>query len=290
MSAARPDRDHPLVELGRFLEIQNLGLNLPFALAFLLAAVHGLPDLRTFGLIVVAFVAARNAGHAFNRWTDRDLDALNPRTRSRALVTGRASPTFALAFAGANAILLAVAAWLLNPLALLLVPVALGIVLGYSYTKRVTALTTVFLGLVEGLTPPAVYIAVDGQLPAAALVACLALVLWGTAFETVHSLGDVEADRAAGTHSLPVRLGVRGASRLVPVLHAGAIAALGVFGLLAALALPFFVLLAGMAAVTGYLDRRFLLRPTEPIRAFRAHFALGAMFLVGVFLSLYLPM
>ena len=278
---------HPLVELGRLLEIQNLGLNLPFVLAFLLVALHGLPSLPTFLLIVVAFVAARNAGHAFNRWADRDLDALNPRTQARALVTGRTSASFALGLAGLNAALLAVAAWWLNPLALLLVPVALALVLGYSYTKRVSALTTVFLGLVEGLTPPAVYIAVLGALPPAALVASGALLLWGTAFETVHSLGDIEADRAAGTYSIPVRLGVRRSSQLVPILHAGALALLGVFGAWSHLPIAFYLGLVAMAAVVASIDVRFLQRPTEAVRPFRAHFALGAIFLIGVFLSLY---
>lgn len=287
MSAPPRERRNPLVKLGRLLEIQNLGLNLPFVLAFLLVALHGLPTLPTFLLIVIAFVAARNAGHAFNRWADRDLDALNPRTQARALVTGRTSATFALGLAGFNAAVLAVAAWWLNPLALLLVPVALALVLGYSYTKRVSALTTVFLGLVEGLTPPAVYIAVLGALPPAALVASAALLLWGTAFETVHSLGDLEADRASGTYSIPVRLGVRRSSQLVPILHAGALALLGAFGAYSHLSVPFFLALAAMAAVVASIDARFLQRPTEAVRPFRAHFALGTIFLIGVILSIF---
>jgi 4-hydroxybenzoate polyprenyltransferase len=287
VSAPPRGRRNPLVELGRLLEIQNLGLNLPFALAFLLVALHGLPTLPTFLLIVVAFVAARNAGHAFNRWADRDLDALNPRTQARALVTGKTSAPFALGPAGVNAAVLAVAAWWLNPLALLLVPVALAIVLGYSYTKRVSALTTVFLGLVEGLTPPAVYIAVLGTLPPAALAASAALLLWGTAFETIHSLGDLEADRASGTYSIPVRLGVRRSSELVPVLHAGALALLAVFGAWSRLSIAFYLALAAMAAVVASIDARFLQRPTEAVRPFRAHIALGFIFLVGVVLSLF---
>ncbi|MGI0068103.1 MAG: UbiA family prenyltransferase [Thermoplasmata archaeon] len=88
-------------ELGRYLEIQNLGLNLPFAVGFLLVAAGGLPSWRSTLLVAVAFVAARNAGHSFNRWADRGYDARNPRTRSRALVTGRYPPSFALAFAAA---------------------------------------------------------------------------------------------------------------------------------------------------------------------------------------------
>ncbi|MCI4316957.1 MAG: 4-hydroxybenzoate octaprenyltransferase [Thermoplasmata archaeon] len=265
-------------ELGRFLEIQNLGLNLPFALAFLLAASNGWPSWRTLLLILVAFIAARNAGHSFNRWADRDLDAKNPRTRSRALVTGRASPTFAIAFALASVALLAACA---------ATPVAIALVFGYSYTKRVTSFTTVFLGIVEAVTPAAVFIAVQGRLPVAALVASAALVLWGTAFETIHSLGDVEADRTAGTYSLPVRLGVHRSSRLVPVFHAGALALFATFGLLMPLPPVFLVAVGVMAGLTATIDARFLQAPTEPRKPFRAHFALGAVFLLGVILSLF---
>ncbi len=289
MNAPAGERRHPLVELGRFLEIQNLGLNLSFALAFLVVAAGGLPSARTFVLIVIAFLAARNDGHAFNRWADRDLDARNPRTQDRALVTGRTSSRFALAFAGANAAIVVVAAALLNPLALLLVPVALAIVIGYSYTKRVTSLTTVVLGLVEAITPAAVYVAVQGQLPVAALAASGALLLWGTAFETVHSLGDLSADRAAGTYSLPVRLGARGASRLVPAFHAGALALFALFGVLAHLSIAYYGAVVGMAALVVLIDARMMERPTESVRPFRAHYALGALFLLGVILSRFVP-
>jgi 4-hydroxybenzoate polyprenyltransferase len=276
-----------LQELGRCLEIQNLGLNLPFALAFLLTASGGWPSWRTLLLIVVAFVGARNAGHSFNRWADRDLDARNPRTQGRALVTGRISPSFALVFALASAALVVVAAWLLNPLALVLAPVALALVFGYSYTKRVSSFTTVFLGVVEAVTPAAVFIAVQGRLPLAAGVASAALVLWGTAFESIHSLGDLETDRSSGTHSLPVRLGVRRSSALVPLFHAVALILFAEFGILLGLHPIFLVAVGTMALLTVLIDVRFLRAPTLPTAPFRAHFALAAVFLLGVILSLF---
>ncbi|HUJ78660.1 MAG TPA: UbiA family prenyltransferase, partial [Thermoplasmata archaeon] len=114
MSAPEPTARGRLAELGRFLEIQNLGLNLPFAVAFLLVAAGGWPTARTAALVLVAFVAARNAGHAFNRWADRRLDALNPRTRDRALVTGRYAPSTALGIALGMGALLVVASIFLN--------------------------------------------------------------------------------------------------------------------------------------------------------------------------------
>ena len=289
MSAASGSRRGPARELGRFLEIQNLGLNLPFALAFLFLAARGVPSPWTLVLVVVAFVAARNAGHSFNRWADRRLDAANPRTRDRALAAGRTSPAFALGFCAANALVVVIAAYLLNPLAFVLAPVALALVLGYSYTKRVTSFTTAFLGLVEAITPAAVYIAVEGTLPPWVLWAVGGLLAWGTAFETIHSLGDMESDRALGLFSLPLRWGVRASVRLVPALHATALVLLAVFGLSQGLTPAYFVALGGMAVLAGLTDRSLATRPTEARVPFERHFALGAVFLIGVLLAVFFP-
>jgi 4-hydroxybenzoate polyprenyltransferase len=289
VSAADPAHRPRARELGRFLEIQNLGLNLPFALAFLFLAASGLPSLRTLLLVVLAFIAARNAGHSFNRFADRALDAQNPRTRDRLLPSGRASPSFALAFAAANAVLLLVAAYLLNPLAFVLAPVALAAIFGYSYTKRVTSFTTAFLGVVEAITPAAVFIAVQGTLPVPAAVAAAALLAWGTAFETIHSLGDLASDRALGLRSLPVRLGAERSARLVPILHGVALALLAAFGAMLHLPVAYDLALVAMAVLAAITDRSLLRRPTETRVPFERHFALGAIYLVGVVLAVFLP-
>ena len=278
-----------LRELGRFLEIQNVGLNLPLALAFLLLAANGLPSLWVFVLVVVAFLAARNAGHSFNRWADRDLDARNPRTQGRALPTGRRSPASALTIAVASGAILVLAAYLLNPLAFVLAPVALALVWGYSYTKRYTALTTPFLGLVEAITPAAAFIAVRGDLPLSVLLAVGGLLAWGTAFETVHSLGDIESDRSLGLRSLPVRLGVTASVRLVPLLHAVALVLLALFGLALGLRVPYFVALGLIAVVAAATDRVLARQPTSARVPFQRHFAMALLFLVGVVLALFLP-
>ncbi len=290
MSAAGAPPPGAVREVGRFLEIQNLGLNLPFALAFLLLAANGLPTWRTLLLVVIAFVAARNTGHSFNRWADRALDARNPRTRDRLLPSGRGSASFALGFAAANAAVLIVAAWLLNPLAGVLAPVAIAILVGYSYTKRVTTFTTAFLGLVEAITPAAVYIAVRGELPPFVLYAVGALLAWGTAFETVHSLGDLESDRALGLYSVPVRLGPERSARLVPALHALALGLLVLFGLAVGLPFEYFGALVAMAAIAAVTDAALLRHPTATRVPFRRHFALGAVYLAGVALALFLPL
>ena len=277
-------------ELGRFLEIQNLGLNLPFALAFLFLAASGLPSWWTVLWVVVAFVAARNAGHSFNRWADRQLDARNPRTRGRLLPSGRASPAVALAVCAASSAVLIGAAYLLNPLAFLLAPVALAIVFAYSYTKRLTSFTTAFLGLVEAITPAAVYIAVRGALPLPVFLAVGGLLAWGTAFETIHSLGDLASDRELGLYSLPVRLGPGRAARLVPVLHGVALGLLALFGLALGLAPAYYVGLVAMAALAAVSDRDLLRRPTETRIPFDRHIALGLIYLVGVGFAVFFPL
>jgi 4-hydroxybenzoate polyprenyltransferase len=276
-------------ELGRFLEIQNIGLNLPFALAFLLAAAHGLPHWQTVVLVVVAVLAARNAGHAFNRWTDRALDARNPRTQNRALVTGRFSPAFAVGVAVTSAAVLFVCAALLNRLSLELAPVALALVFGYSYTKRYTSFTTVFLGLVEALIPAGVFIAVTGALPLSAIVAVFAILAWGTAFETVHSLGDLSTDQALGLYSLPRRIGARISLALIGALHAAALLLFALFGALENYGAPFYVALAAMVGLAAASDVALYLHPDRIRVSFQRHFVLALMFLAGVVLSLAFP-
>lgn len=289
MSAPSPPPRGALRELGRFLEIQNLGLNLPLALAFLLVATEGRPELWRVALLVVAFVGARNAGHSFNRWADLAYDRRNPRTRDRALVSGRYAPRTALLLTAASSALVAAAAYLLSPLALALTPVALAIVLGYSYTQRYTSLTTVFLGLVEAITPAAVYVAMTDTLPWAVLWAVGGVLAWGTAFETIHSLGDLESDRELGLRSLPLALGPVRSVRLVAALHAAALLLLGIFGVLEGLGLAYFVGLGAIAVLAAIVDRDLVRRPTEVLRPFRRHMLFGVVYLAAMAVAVYLP-
>jgi 4-hydroxybenzoate polyprenyltransferase len=275
-------------EIGRFLEIQNLGLNLPIALAFLLVAARGLPSLWVFVLVVIAFVAARNAGHSFNRWVDREQDRANPRTRGRALVTGRLSERFSLSFTALNGAVLIVVAYLLNPLALILAPVALALVLGYSLTKRLGWGTTVYLGLVQSITPAAAFVAVRDALPLEALVAVVGMLCWGTAFETIHSLGDIASDRRLGNATLPTRFGPPASTWAVVGLHAAALVAFAAFGADARLGLLYDVALVAMAALTFQSDAGLIRRPDIVQIPFQRHMIVGAIFLVGVLAALFL--
>ena len=272
------------------LLLPNLGLNVFFTLAFLFLATGGRPGLIQGALIVLAFLGARNAGHAFNQWADRDLDAANPRTRDRPLVQGRLSPRAVLLLVAGNLALFFVAAVLLRPVLLLLALPAVALVLGYSYTKRVTAWTTVILGTVESLVPAGVFLAVDGTLPPVAYLGIAALVAFGTAFEIVHSLQDVDADRGLGLRSLPVALGTRTAIWLQGLALAFALLFLALLG--AGTVGPSLGYAAGILALAGlaFLEVRGLSTGRWPLpRAFRSHFLMGACFLLGVLAAYGLP-
>src|ERR1700688_4411895 len=193
---------------------------LPFAFMGMLLAARGWPPWRTMGWIVVAMVGARSAAMGWNRLVDRRIDAANPRTAGRALPAGQVTPAFVAGFVAASAALLAVAAWQLNPLALALSPVALAILLLYSYTKRFTWASHLVLGLSLAGAPLGAWIAVRGDVAAPPLALGGAVLLWVAGFDVLYALQDVDFDRRAGLFSVPARFGVRAALWLSALLHA----------------------------------------------------------------------
>jgi len=202
---------------------------LPFALTAMLLAAGGLPGWRTVTWIVVAMVAARSAAMAFNRWADADLDAANPRTRNRAIPAGLLSGKFVLGFICAAVLVFFVAAAELNRLTLELAPLALAVLLGYSYLKRFTRWSHLGLGLALGLAPAAAWIAVRGSLDPRILVLTAAVMLWAGGFDVLYSCQDYEHDRAAGLHSLPQAVGIPTAFGAARGMHLAALAALAWF-------------------------------------------------------------
>jgi 4-hydroxybenzoate polyprenyltransferase len=276
-------------ETSRLLLLQNLGLNAFQAVAFLLVAGRGSPSWETAVLVLLAFFGARNVGHAFNQIVDRQFDARNPRTRDRPLVTGALSVRYASTLVLLNAALVLICAGLLNRLVLALAPLALLAVTGYSFTKRVTSLTTVVLGAVQALVPAGVYLAVRGGLGPAALAAIFAALSFGTAFEIVHSLRDLDSDRQEGFHSLPLRLGEDRSRDLLALLLGLSLGLFGVFGVLSHLFVGFLIPLGGMAAVAAWQVAALRERKRPLSEVFQAHFWMGALFLGGVLLGLYLP-
>ena len=205
---------------------------LPFALTATLLAARGLPSLRTLALILVAMVSARSCAMAFNRWADAKLDAANPRTRMRAIPAGLLSQQFVLGFTLLMALVFVLAAAGLNRLTLLLSPLALAVLLGYSYMKRITRWSHLVLGLALGIAPAAAWIAVRGSLDARIVVLTAAVMLWVGGFDVLYACQDFEHDRAAGLHSIPQSLGLGAAFWIARLMHLAMLALLVWFGLL----------------------------------------------------------
>ncbi len=174
---------------------------------------------RTLFWIVVAMVGARSAAMAFNRLVDAEIDGRNPRTKSRHLPAGLLSRTFCWGFTVASAVLLFVAAWQLNPLCFRLAPVALAIVLGYSFTKRFTQFSHVVLGFALGVAPAAAWIAVRGSLDARILWLTAAVTCWTAGFDVIYSCQDYEFDRDSTLHSIPKAMGIGAALVVARLLH-----------------------------------------------------------------------
>jgi 4-hydroxybenzoate polyprenyltransferase len=213
---------------------------LPFALTGALLAAratrHGWPTWQQFVWIIVAMVSARSAAMTINRIVDLRFDRENPRTKQRALATGALSTSFAWTFTLIAIGIFFVAAWRLNPLALKLAPLAIGILFFYSLTKRFTNWSHLFLGFALGISPAAAWIAVTGGLDLRMLILCAAVTLWVGGFDVFYACQDVEYDRRAGLYSVPKRFGVANALRIARVMHIGVVVLLS--WLAASLAMP----------------------------------------------------
>ena len=205
---------------------------LPFALTAVLLASHGAPAWRTLGWILVAMVTARSCAMAFNRWADADLDAANPRTRSRAIPAGLLSREFVLGFSVLMGLGFVIAAAELNRLTLYLAPFVLVVLLGYSYMKRITRWSHLVLGLALGLAPSAAWIAVRGSLDPRIVVLTAAVMLWVGGFDVLYACQDFEHDRAVGLHSVPQALGVPAAFLVARIMHLAMLGLLVWFGYL----------------------------------------------------------
>lgn len=195
---------------------------LPFALlGFFLASLQmgeGL-SARLFGLVIAAMIFARSAAMAFNRYLDRDIDEKNPRTIQREIPAGIISAQSALLFVIVNCLLFIGVTWLINPLCFYLSPVALLVILGYSYTKRFTFLCHFVLGLGLSLAPIGAYLAAGGGFDTIPIMYSFAVLCWVSGFDIIYALQDEEFDRSLSLHSVPVSLGKTRALQLSIFLH-----------------------------------------------------------------------
>jgi 4-hydroxybenzoate polyprenyltransferase len=266
---------------GRMIKFSHSVFALPFAFSSAVLAAGSGISWRQVAWILVAMVGARSAAMGFNRLADQGLDARNPRTSGRELPRGVLSRSEVWVFVVASAATLVVAAAMLNPLCLALSPVALLVILGYSYTKRFTALSHVFLGLALALAPVGAWLAVRGRLEAPPVALGLAVLFWVAGFDTIYACQDEAFDRSAGLHSLPARLGTRRALVVARLFHVAAVALLA--GLYALVPLhP--VYLVGVAAVAGLLlYEHSLVRADDLSRIDAAFFTVNGWISLGYF-------
>ncbi|MHB8846157.1 MAG: UbiA-like polyprenyltransferase [Nitrospirota bacterium] len=211
------DRIKIILEMIKF---EHTIFALPFAFTGALLALGDLPTLRQAFWIVVAMVGARSAAMGFNRWADRNIDAENPRTKTRALPLGLVTPAQVIIFIIVSSAVLVLAAYMLNPLSFYLSPLALAIVFFYSYTKRFTFLAHAFLGLAISGAPMGAWIAVTGRFELPALILGIAVLFWLLGFDILYALQDMEFDRTKGLHSIPQRFGVRKSLWISRAAHA----------------------------------------------------------------------
>ena len=273
----------------RMVKFQHTVFALPFALIGMMLAQRAkeqsiFPSVVTCLIIIVACYAARTAAMTFNRIADRRLDALNPRTKNRELVTGKISIRSAWIFLLVHIALFILAAGLLNDPALRLSPVCLAVLLGYSYTKRFTFLSHFILGLALGLAPIGAWIAVAGtdvfQHPEPFLLGACVL-LWTAGFDVIYACQDYEVDRKTGLYSIPRNFGIRNALIVSAAIHLlswlGFIlfwryAGLGGFSL------------AGIIAIGGLLIyEHAIVKPTDLARVNLAFFNINGIISIGWF-------
>ena len=201
------------------IKIEHTVFSLPFAYVGGILAVQGLPSFREWALITLAVLGARSAGMAFNRLVDQHFDAHNPRSQKRALPEQRISVKEVLMGITLSLVLLIFASWQLNPLCLLLLPVVIGILFFYSYTKRFTWSSHLVLGLCLGLAPVGSWIGIRGSVALDPILLGLGVTFWTAGFDIIYSTMDYQYDLGAGLFSIPVRFGLHKALQISLVFH-----------------------------------------------------------------------
>lgn len=266
------------------IKIEHTLFALPFAFLGAVLAANGLPSLKQVFWITVAMVGARSTAMAFNRIVDREYDADNPRTSTRALPAGLLSVGFVWAFTGVSAILFFVAAAMLNRLTLMLAPVALASLLLYSFSKRWTLMSHMLLGWCLSIAPTGAWIAVRGTLDSSVpLLLSLVVLLWTAGFDVLYACQDYDFDLRAGLHSIPMRFGIKQSLLIARLFHVGAFAAL--LALCWITQLGVFALIGVVATAVLLIYQHRLVRADDLSKLNAAFFATNAFVSVILFLT-----
>jgi len=277
-----------LTAVCRMIKIEHSVFALPFAYAGAFLAAGGWPGLWNMLILTVAMVAVRSFAMAFNRYADLDIDSDNPRTRDRPLVTGEVSTRFTLVFIGATALIFVAACALMNPLCLLLSPVALGLSAFYSFCKRLTRWCHFVLGAVLGLAPVAGWLCVDPVLTLPATLLFFGVTFWVAGFDILYACQDAEFDSGRGLHSMPARLGIACALEISTMSHV----VTGVFFLLAgwSAGLSWLYALVALAVWVVLMVEHKLVRADDLSRVNVAFFTLNGFISVALFAGVVLDL
>jgi 4-hydroxybenzoate polyprenyltransferase len=256
---------------------------LPFAFSGALLAARGLPEAQQIFWIVMAMVGARTTAMGLNRLVDAEIDARNPRTAGRAIPAGLISKGTTLGFILASLALLLVAASQLNPLCLKLAPLAVFFLVLYSYCKRFTSLAHVVLGICLAAAPIGAWIAIRGKIEAPSLILGGAVLFWVAGFDILYALQDLDFDRKAGLHSIPVLLGVDGSLWAARIFH---LVMLGLLlGLLTTMQLGGFFMAGILLAAVMLLYEHWLLRDGNLEKLDAAFFNMNGYISIVILLS-----
>ncbi len=266
------------------IKIEHTLFALPFAFLGAILAANGLPSLRQVFWITVAMVGARSTAMAFNRIADRDYDAQNPRTMSRAIPAGILSLSFVWVFTAISAALFLLAAAMLNRLTLMLAPIALASLILYSHTKRWTVLSHIVLGWCLSIAPTGAWIAIRGDLDSPIpLLLSLLVLLWTAGFDVLYACQDYDFDVRAGLYSIPGRFGIPRSLWIARLLHVAAFAAL--LTLYWATALGGFALIGVIATGLLLIYQHRLVRADDLTKLNSAFFTTNAFVSVILFLT-----
>ncbi len=258
MSVSRATSPVAIVQLVlREIRVEHTLFALPFAYVGAVFAAHGLPSLHAFVWITLAVLGARTAAMATNRYVDREIDARNPRTARRALANGSLAPSVMLGTAILGIVLLVIAAAVLNPLCLKLLPLAALGIFAYPFCKRFTWSVHFVLGAVDGFAPLGAYIAIAGRISWSSLLLFLAVTIWVAGFDIIYALMDRDVDLAQKIRSIPAAFGESSGRRLPILLHVAMAAILAIAGVLAAVGPLYYVGVACTLALAWYENRQF---------------------------------
>lgn len=283
--AAPPHTPGVLASLRLFLEtirFSHTVFALPFALTGAVLAARGIPSFPTIFWILMAMVGARTAAMGLNRLIDAEIDGKNPRTKDRAIPSGLLRKKSVAVWIGVAVALFLFAAYQLNPLCFSLTPIALFLLLSYSYCKRFTSLCHMVLGLCLAAAPVGAWIAVRGNVEPAALLLGSAVLFWVAGFDILYALQDLDFDRSAGLHSIPARIGAGAALVTARLFHLVTVGMLAAVAYAADLGIVYRVGIGAVAVLLGY--EHSLVREGDLSRLNTAFFTANGYISCAVFL------